>query len=443
MVLHCSCQWRSPSPGEEPFSDTSIKDKETSPQPQATSPQPEASKTDGKAKSSRKGSKSSKKGKDATKEEEGKAQAEGTKKETPPPSTPSKPATQQPQASSTGDTPTTQAGQAPPSRGKANDPSPVDPASSKPLSLIAGTSECSDYCYFCYKRVYLMERMSANGLYFHRNCFKCTHCKMQLGVGGYALSKGEGAEKGKFFCTAHYRQLFLSNPEAINYSRANPGAGPRPTPTPVIPEEPHLVPAPRESASRPHPQTLEPATPVRPKEESESVVPVRSESPKKPPHNASPSSLRVQAVQPQATVQQQPPANQTNPTPASTVRVGGEGEVAEVSKLGQRSPGIKPARPAPPPPVAGPKAPEVEAVKEGVATQASPKMPQKPAPYGSTNQRSSVADLTQQCNNRDSEVVGGVGGRSRMGSGLPPKSTVRSPTRGEWEGKGGGTRGGG
>ena len=109
-----------------------------------------------------------------------------------------------------------------------------------------------------------------------------------------------------------------------------------------------------------------------------------------------------------------------------------------MSKLGQRSPGIKPARPAPPPPVAGPKAPEVEAVKEGGATQASPKTPQKPAPYGSTNQRSSVADLTQQCNNRDSEVVGGVGGRSRMGSGLPPKSTVRSPTRGEWEGKGGG-----
>ena len=65
-----------------------------------------------------------------------------------------------------------------------------------------------------------MERMSANGLYFHRSCFRCSHCNCQLKIGGYSLSKGDGGEKGKFFCTAHYRQLFLSNPEAINYQRA-------------------------------------------------------------------------------------------------------------------------------------------------------------------------------------------------------------------------------
>ena len=65
-----------------------------------------------------------------------------------------------------------------------------------------------------------MERMSANGLFFHRNCFRCSHCNRQLKIGGYSLSKGEGGEKGKFFCSVHYRQLFLSNPEAINYSRA-------------------------------------------------------------------------------------------------------------------------------------------------------------------------------------------------------------------------------
>lgn len=65
-----------------------------------------------------------------------------------------------------------------------------------------------------------MERMSANGLFFHRNCFRCSHCNCQLKIGGYSLSKGEGGEKGKFFCSVHYRQLFLSNPEAINYSRA-------------------------------------------------------------------------------------------------------------------------------------------------------------------------------------------------------------------------------
>ncbi len=66
-----------------------------------------------------------------------------------------------------------------------------------------------------------MERMSANGCFFHRSCFRCTHCNCQLKIGGYSLSKGEGGEKGKFFCTAHYRQLFLSNPEAIGYQRAD------------------------------------------------------------------------------------------------------------------------------------------------------------------------------------------------------------------------------
>ena len=85
------------------------------------------------------------------------------------------------------------------------------------------TTDSSDFCYFCNKRVYLMERMSANGFFFHRTCFKCSHCNCQLKIGGFSLSKGSGGEKGKFFCSAHYRQLFLSNPEAINYSRAGQG----------------------------------------------------------------------------------------------------------------------------------------------------------------------------------------------------------------------------
>ncbi|CAI8014575.1 [F-actin]-monooxygenase MICAL3 [Geodia barretti] len=74
------------------------------------------------------------------------------------------------------------------------------------------------------RRSYLMERMSANGFFFHRTCFRCTHCNCQLKIGGYSLSKGEkSGDRGKFFCTPHYRQLFLSNPEAINYSRAGQG----------------------------------------------------------------------------------------------------------------------------------------------------------------------------------------------------------------------------
>ena len=42
-----------------------------------------------------------------------------------------------------------------------------------------------------------------------------------------------GGDKGKFFCTPHYRQLFLSNPEAINYSRVGPGPREKPEEEPM------------------------------------------------------------------------------------------------------------------------------------------------------------------------------------------------------------------
>lgn len=88
------------------------------------------------------------------------------------------------------------------------------------VSVARWGSESSEHCYFCGKRVYLMERVSANGLNLHRNCFRCAHCRTQLEVGGYCLSKAEGTEKAKLFCTAHYMQIFLSNPRALNYSRS-------------------------------------------------------------------------------------------------------------------------------------------------------------------------------------------------------------------------------
>jgi hypothetical protein len=94
----------------------------------------------------------------------------------------------------------------------------------------------SDVCFFCEKKVYLMERQSAEGVFFHRPCFRCSHCKCQLQVGNYAYSRGQGGEPGKFFCRPHFRQLFMSNPEAINYARAGAG-GPRQS-SPKKEEEP-------------------------------------------------------------------------------------------------------------------------------------------------------------------------------------------------------------
>ncbi|XP_032912786.1 F-actin-monooxygenase MICAL3 isoform X14 [Catharus ustulatus] len=58
----------------------------------------------------------------------------------------------------------------------------------------------SDVCYFCHKRVYVMERLSAEGKFFHRSCFKCEYCGTTLRLSSYAYD----IEDGKFYCKPHY-----------------------------------------------------------------------------------------------------------------------------------------------------------------------------------------------------------------------------------------------
>ena len=67
-------------------------------------------------------------------------------------------------------------------------------ANPKPQFVAPAMANSSDVCYFCGKKVYLMEKMSANGFFFHRTCFRCSHCNCQLKIGGYSLSKGEKCE---------------------------------------------------------------------------------------------------------------------------------------------------------------------------------------------------------------------------------------------------------
>lgn len=50
----------------------------------------------------------------------------------------------------------------------------------------------SDTCYFCQKRVYVMERLSAEGKFFHRSCFKCEHCATTLRLSAYAYALEDG-----------------------------------------------------------------------------------------------------------------------------------------------------------------------------------------------------------------------------------------------------------
>ncbi|CAH2276460.1 -methionine sulfoxide oxidase MICAL3 isoform X2 [Pelobates cultripes] len=58
----------------------------------------------------------------------------------------------------------------------------------------------SDVCYFCRRRVYVMERLSAEAKFFHRSCFKCDYCNTTLRLSCYAYD----LEDGKFYCKPHY-----------------------------------------------------------------------------------------------------------------------------------------------------------------------------------------------------------------------------------------------
>ncbi|KAJ8344288.1 hypothetical protein SKAU_G00316170 [Synaphobranchus kaupii] len=69
----------------------------------------------------------------------------------------------------------------------------------------------SDTCHFCSKRVYVMERLSAEGCFFHRECFRCDTCSSTLRLGGHAFD----SDQGKFYCKLHFAQRKTS----IKYKR--------------------------------------------------------------------------------------------------------------------------------------------------------------------------------------------------------------------------------
>ncbi|KAM9390378.1 F-actin-monooxygenase MICAL3 isoform 5-T5 [Phaethornis superciliosus] len=75
----------------------------------------------------------------------------------------------------------------------------------------------SDVCYFCRKRVYVMERLSAEGKFFHRSCFKCEYCATTLRLSSYAYD----IEDGKFYCKPHYCYRLSSYAQ-----RKRPAVGP-------------------------------------------------------------------------------------------------------------------------------------------------------------------------------------------------------------------------
>ncbi|KAM4610241.1 F-actin-monooxygenase mical1 isoform 2-T3 [Polymixia lowei] len=86
-----------------------------------------------------------------------------------------------------------------PQSGHKADPDP-DPI----MGMSTGSSE---ECYFCGQRVYVLERISTEGKFFHRSCFTCHQCGITLRLGGYTFDQSTG----RFYCELHSEDLGLEN----------------------------------------------------------------------------------------------------------------------------------------------------------------------------------------------------------------------------------------
>ncbi|XP_026003062.1 protein-methionine sulfoxide oxidase mical3a-like isoform X5 [Astatotilapia calliptera] len=58
------------------------------------------------------------------------------------------------------------------------------------------SASCSHVCFFCKQRVYVMERLSAEGLFFHRSCFQCGSCSSPLRLASYTYDQ----HTRRFYC---------------------------------------------------------------------------------------------------------------------------------------------------------------------------------------------------------------------------------------------------
>eukprot|EP01083_Nonionella_stella_P007715 22223_1 len=72
-------------------------------------------------------------------------------------------------------------------------------------SLYETGKDKKDICAGCQKRAYPTERVVVDSLCYHKRCFKCSHCKTRLTMGGFAMINGHS------YCKPHFKQLFQSS----------------------------------------------------------------------------------------------------------------------------------------------------------------------------------------------------------------------------------------
>ncbi|RVE56832.1 hypothetical protein OJAV_G00225050 [Oryzias javanicus] len=70
-------------------------------------------------------------------------------------------------------------------------------------------------CFFCKERLYVIERLTAEGLFFHRGCFTCHSCGSALRPPSYTYDQ----HRGRFFCLHHPDCLLV--PAAVRKRRTS------------------------------------------------------------------------------------------------------------------------------------------------------------------------------------------------------------------------------
>ncbi|XP_047967444.1 LIM domain-containing protein PLIM2b-like [Salvia hispanica] len=136
---------------------------------------------------------------------------------------------------------------------------------SKFSSIFSGTQE---KCANCKKTVYPLEKITVEGDFYHKNCFKCAHGGCLITPSSYA------ALDGTVYCKIHFAQLFKekgsysnitkkknAGDSTPNDSEPEPDNDPEPTPAPedeVVPEaQPEPEPEPDADQPTGSPQAVE------------------------------------------------------------------------------------------------------------------------------------------------------------------------------------------
>ncbi|XP_031125421.1 LIM domain-containing protein PLIM2a-like [Ipomoea triloba] len=83
---------------------------------------------------------------------------------------------------------------------------------SKVSSMFSGTQE---KCAACKKTVYPLEKVTVDGEFYHKSCFKCSHGGCMLTTSNYA------ALDGLLYCKPHFSQLFKEKGSYNNLRKSN------------------------------------------------------------------------------------------------------------------------------------------------------------------------------------------------------------------------------